>query len=62
MIIMQKKLTQIIQLLREIDDELDNEICLDSTCLDDGEEPLTEFTFWGIADMIEAYASRVAQK
>ena len=55
---MQKKLTQVIQLLREIDDELDNELCLDSTCLDDEEEPFTEFTFWGIADMIEHYANR----
>lgn len=56
---MQKKLTKVIQLLRELDDEVDNEICLDSTCLDDGEEPLTEFTFWGIADMIEHYARSV---
>ena len=56
---MNKKLAQVIQLLRELDDEVENEICLDSTCLDDGEEPLTEFTFWGIADMIEHYAERV---
>ena len=58
---MQKKLTQVIQLLRKLDDEVDNEICLNSSCLDDGEEPLTEFTFWGIADMIEYYAERVHQ-
>ena len=58
---MQKKLTQVIQLLRELDDEVENDLCLDSTCLDDGEEPLTEFTFWGIADMIEHYARRVRQ-
>ena len=58
---MNKKLTQVIQLLRELDDEVDNEICLNSSCLDDGEEPLTEFTFWGIADMIEHYAERVHQ-
>lgn len=58
---MNKKLTQVIQLLRELDDEVDNEICLNSSCLDDGEEPLTEFTFWGVADMIEHYAERVHQ-
>lgn len=58
---MNKKLTQVIQLLRELDDEVNNEICLNSSCLDDGEEPLTEFTFWGVADMIEHYAERVHQ-
>ena len=58
---MNKKLAQVIQLLRELDDEVENELCLNSTCLDDGEEPLTEFTFWGIADMIEHYAERVHQ-
>ena len=55
---MNKKLTQVIQLLRELDDEVDNEICLNSACLDDGEEPLTEFTFWGIADMLIDYMQR----
>ena len=58
---MNTKLAQVIQLLRELDDEVDNDLCLDSSCLDDGEEPLTEFTFWGIADMIEHYAERVLQ-
>ena len=58
---MNKKLAQVIQLLRELDDEVDNDLCLDSSCLDDGEEPLTEFTFWGVADMIEHYAERVHQ-
>ena len=58
---MQKKLAQVIQLLRELDDELDNDLCLDSGCLTDDEEPITEFTFWGIADMIEHYAKRVRQ-
>lgn len=58
---LQELLEQAIYLLREIDDEVENELCLDSTCLDDGEEPLTEFTFWGIANMIEHYAERVHQ-
>ena len=58
---LQRLLKQAIYLLREIDDEVENELCLDSTYLDDGEEPLTEFTFWGIADMIEHYAERVHQ-
>lgn len=58
---MQEKLAQVIQLLRELDDEVDNAICLDSACLTGGEDPTTEFTFWGIADMIEHYAERVHQ-
>lgn len=58
---MNKKLAQVIQLLRELDDEVENEICLESACLDNGEEPITEFTFWGLADMIEHYAERVHQ-
>ena len=58
---LQRLLKQAIYLLREIDDEVENELCLDSTCLGDGEEPLTEFTFWGIANMIEHYAERVHQ-
>ena len=58
---LQRLLKQAIYLLREIDDEVENELCLDSTCLTGGEEPTTEFTFWGIADMIEHYAERVHQ-
>lgn len=54
---MEEKLKQVIHLLQEIDDELNNEICLDTTCLDD-EEPLTEFTFWGLADMVLDYMQR----
>ena len=55
---MEEKLKQLVHLLQQIDDELNNEICLDTTCLDDGEEPLTEFTFWGIADMVIDYMHR----
>ena len=55
---MEEKLKQLVHLLQQIDDELNNEICLDTTCLDDGEEPLTEFTFWGIADMVIDYMQR----
>ena len=55
---MEEKLKQLVHLLQQIDDELNNEICLDTTCLDDGEEPLTEFTFWGIADMVIDYIQR----
>ena len=58
---LQRLLKQAIYLLREIDDEVENELCLDSTCLDDGEEPLTEFTFLCRADMVEHYAERVRQ-
>ena len=59
---MEEKLKQLVHLLQQIDDELDNEICLDTTCLDDGEEPLTEFTFWGIADMVIDYMQRRAKQ
>lgn len=49
---MKEKLKTVIRLLHEIDDELDNEICLIAP---EEEEPLTEFTFWGIANMVENY-------
>ena len=59
---MEEKLKQLVHLLQQIDDELNNEICLNSTCLDDGEESLTEFTFWGIADMVIDYIQRRAKQ
>lgn len=40
---MKEKLKQVIQLLREIDEELDNEICLDSSVLDEDFD--NEFSF-----------------
>lgn len=50
---MKEKLKQVIQLLREIDEELGNEICIDSSVLDEDFD--NEYSFWGIADMIESY-------
>ena len=59
---MQEKLSQVVRLLREIDDELDNAICLDGECLGfDEDDTGYQFSFWGIADMIEHYARRVRQ-
>lgn len=49
---MKERLRRVIEELRSIDDELDNEICL---TLDTEGEPITEFTFWGVADMIEEF-------
>ena len=50
---MKERLRRVIEELRRIDDELDNEICL--VALEDEDEPITEFTFWGVADMIEEF-------
>ena len=53
---MREKLEKIVRLLREIDDELENEICIRASAIDKdfGEE----FSFWGIADMIEEFMDR----
>ena len=50
---MKEKMKRVIQLLREIDEELDNEICLDSSVLDEDFD--NEYSFWGVAYMIEGY-------
>ena len=50
---MKQKLMKVVQLLREIDDELENDLCLKTSVLDD--EYDIELTFWGVADIIEAY-------
>ena len=52
---MEEKLKQVIHLLQQIDDELDNEICLNTACLGGAED---EFTFWGLADMVIDYLQR----
>lgn len=52
---MEEKLKQVIHLLQQIDDELDNEICLNTACLGGNED---EFTFWGLADMVIDYMQR----
>ena len=56
---MKEKLRRVIEELRSIDDELDNEICL---TLEDEDEPITEFTFWGVADMIEEFLENSLDK
>lgn len=56
---MEEKLKQVIHLLQEIDDELDNEICLNTACLGGTED---EFTFWGLADMVIDYMQRRAKQ
>ena len=59
---MEEKLKQVVHLLQQIDDELENEICLNSACLGDNDPPLDEFTFWGLADMIIDYMQRRAKQ
>ena len=49
---MEEKLKQVIKLLKEIDNELENEMCLTDPETDD------EYTFWGIASMIQHSAER----
>jgi hypothetical protein len=56
---MNEKLKTVIHLLHEIDDEIGNEICLRLSCLDgDPEIPVTELSFWGMADLIIDYMQR----
>ena len=51
---MEERLTNIIRQLRSIDDELNNATCLVSPEDKEG-FPIAEFTFWGIANMIEDF-------
>lgn len=53
---MKQKLMKVVQLLREIDEEMENEICIKASVLDDDFDD--EFSFWGIADMIEDFMNR----
>ena len=53
---MKQKLEKIVRMLREIDDEMENEICIKASVLDDDFD--NEFSFWGIADMIEEFMYR----
>ena len=53
---MKEKLERVVRLLREIDDELENDICLDTSVLDN--EFDVELSFWGVADMIEEFMYR----
>lgn len=57
---MKQKLLKVIQLLREIDDEMENEICINASVLDEDFD--NEFSFWGIADMIEEFMNREENK
>ena len=51
---MEERLANIIRELRNIDDELNNATCLVAPTDEDG-FPITEFTFWGVANMIEDF-------
>ena len=53
---MKEKLEKIVRMLREVDDEMENEICIKASVLDDDFDD--EFSFWGIADMIEEFMHR----
>ena len=56
---MEEKLKQVVHLLQEIDNELDNEICLNAEDAGFDEEDCgLSFSFWGMADMIIEYAKR----
>lgn len=48
---MKEKLWQVIRLLKAIDDELENELCLENPNNDE-----ETFSFWGVASMIQDYA------
>jgi hypothetical protein len=49
-----EKIEQIIKLCDEVDDELNNDLCLPIETGEDG-EPLDVLSFWGIAMMLETY-------
>ena len=51
---MEERLANVIRELRSIDDELNNIVCLVAPEDEEG-LPITEFTFLGIADMIEEF-------
>ena len=53
---MKQKLEKVVRMLREIDEEMENEICIKASVLDDDFD--NEFSFWGIADMIEEFMYR----
>ena len=53
---MKQKLKEIIRMLREIDEEIGNEVCIKASVIDDDFDD--EFSFWGIADMIEDFMNR----
>lgn len=56
---MKEKLKQVAHLLLEIDDELNNQICLDAEDAGFDEEDCgLSFSFLGVADMIIEYAKR----
>jgi hypothetical protein len=52
------KIETAVRLLRSIDDDLQNDICLVSPEMDDS-EPLTEFSYWGVADMLLDHLERL---
>lgn len=56
--ILKAKIETVVQLLRSIDDDLHNDICLVSPETDDG-EPITEFSYWGMADMLLDHLERL---
>lgn len=53
---MKQKLEKVVRMLREIDEEMENEICIKASVLDDDFD--NEFSFWGIANMIEEFMNR----
>jgi hypothetical protein len=56
---MEEKLKQVVHLLQEIDDELNNKMCLEAEAAGFDEEDCgLQFTFWGVADMIIDYMQR----
>lgn len=55
---MKQKLRALVEMLHQLDDELENEIVLQASCLDSDDPPCDEFTLWGVADMVEDFIER----
>ena len=55
------KIDTAILLLRSIDDDLKNDICLVSPETIDG-EPIGEFSYWGIANMLLNHLERLEEE
>ena len=56
-----EKLKTAIKLLEEIDDLLDNEMCLEVETADDGTS-LTILSYWGVSNMLSQHLDELYRK
>ena len=56
-----EKVKSAIKLLEEIDDLLENEMCLEIETTDDG-TPLTILSYWGVSTMLAQHLDELCRK